>query len=148
MVDSSWSVVKLVLQGSRDGCSADRLGGSQGRLFGVKAWWLSRHYTRRGGAGGRRGVRWGWRGASLTQGSELTLRICWQAEGQGRGLKVPATTFPPACHIWGEGDFRNSNEQILHWMNCIDRIWNLKETPLPLGPVAKPAGWRLWVSTP
>lgn len=38
MIDSSRSVVKLVLQGSRDGCSADRLGGSQGRLLGVKDW--------------------------------------------------------------------------------------------------------------
>lgn len=57
MVDSSRGVVKLVLQGSRDGCSADRLGGSQGRLFGVKDWRLSRHYARRGCAGGRGGVR-------------------------------------------------------------------------------------------
>lgn len=99
MVDSSWSVVKLVLQGSRDGCSADRLGGSQGRLLGVKDWRLSCHYATRGCAGGRGRVRWGWRGARLTQGSVLTLSICWDAEGQGRGLKVPATTFPPARHI-------------------------------------------------
>lgn len=99
MVDSSWSVVKLVLQGSRDGCSADRLGGSQGRLLWVRDWRLNRHYATRGCAGGRGRVRRGWRGASLTQGSVLTLSICWQAEGQGRGLKVPATTFPPARHI-------------------------------------------------
>lgn len=99
MVDSSWSVMKLVLQGSRDGCSADRLGGSQGRLLGVKDWRLSCHYATRGCAGGRGRVRWGWRGACLTQGSVLTLSICWDAEGQGRGLKVPATTFPPARHI-------------------------------------------------
>lgn len=99
MIDSSRSVVKLVLQGSRDGCSADGLGGSQGGLLGVKDWRLSRHYATRGCAGGGGGVRCGWRGAILTEGSELTLSVCWEAKGQGRGLKVPATTFPPARHI-------------------------------------------------
>lgn len=137
MIDSSRSVMKLVLQGSRDGCSADRLGGSQGRLLGVKAWWLSRHYTRSGGAGGRGGVRWGRRGAVLTQGSEFTLRICWQAEGQGRGLKVPATTFPPARHIlkWERGDFRKGN-----WTDCITRPnlkWHVKRKTFKLRSFAQ-----------
>lgn len=52
-------------------------------------------------------MRGGWRGATVTQGSELNLSLCWEAEGQGRGLKVPATTFPPTRHIfrWKKGDF-------------------------------------------
>lgn len=110
MVDSSGSVVKLVLQGSRDGCSAERLGGSQRKLLGFKDWRLRRHHTRGGCADGRGGVRCGGRAASLTQGSEFSLRFCWQAEGQRRGLEVPATTFPPARHVfkWGRGDYRQS----------------------------------------
>lgn len=105
VVDGIWSVMKLILQSSRDGCSADRLGGSQRELLRVKDWGLSRHYTGWGRAGGRRGVRWGGWAAVLTQGRELTLGIRRRAEGQGWGLKVPATTFPPTRHIW-KLDFR------------------------------------------
>lgn len=107
VIDSSRGVMKLVLQGSRDGCSADGLGGSQRGLFRVGDWRRSRRGATGGCAGGGGRVSGGRRGATVTQGSELCLSLCWEAKGQGRGLEVPATTFPPTRHIfrWEKGRF-------------------------------------------
>lgn len=83
MIDSGGSVVELVLQGSGDGCSANRLGGSQRRLLGVQDWRMGSHDTTRCCAACRGRVRGGWRGASLTQGRAFTLWVCCQAEDKG-----------------------------------------------------------------
>lgn len=82
MIDGCGSVVELVLQGSGDGCSADRLGRSQRRLLRIQDCWMrGRCTTRRcASCGGR--VRGGWRGTSLTQGRGFTLWVCCQAEGK------------------------------------------------------------------
>lgn len=82
MIDSCGSVVELVLQGSGDGCSANRLGGSQRRLLRIGDWRMRSHYTTRRCASCRGRVRGGWRGTSLTQGRGFTLWVCCQAEGK------------------------------------------------------------------
>lgn len=82
MVDSGGSVVELVLQGSGDGCSSNRLGRSDRRLLGVEHWWMGSHYTTRCCASCRGRVRRGWRRASLTQSRGFTLRVCCQTEGK------------------------------------------------------------------
>lgn len=82
VIDSCGSVVELVLQGSGDGCSANRLGGSQRGLLRIGDWRMGSYYTRRRCASCRGRVRGDWRGTSLTQGRGFTLWVCCQAEGK------------------------------------------------------------------
>jgi len=116
VVDGSGGVVELVLQGRGDHRPAQRLGGAQGDLLGVRSGGLGGNHRGGGGGagGGGSGGRGGGRddgggrrrgggGAGLRRGGGLALGVGRQTERQRGGLQVPPTTLPPARHIWEGG---------------------------------------------
>ena len=135
MVDGVGGVVELVLQSGGNHRPAQGLGGAQGDLLRVGDRGLGRDKRVGGGGGGRDaggdgrgdggiggggvgggrdgGGGRGGGGAGLSRGGGLALGVGWQTKGRG-GLQVPATTLPPARHIW-----RKVGKKRIHEVPCL-----------------------------